>query len=139
MALENRSILFVIEEEEELRESLVSALSGRGRMVIGLRSIHETVQHPLLNQTKAIVTESRFVDSTIYDLMLGLSKKNHRCPVIVLSSQVGQARPFNFPNMDTLQFFEKPCELAKLENAVEKALHKGSSSRSSQEDISSAS
>jgi two-component system response regulator FixJ len=115
-------LVYVIDDEEAVRDSMILLLESRGLVVQSFASGVGFVKVASSVPLGCVVTDMRMPEVDGLELLKGLSERNVRLPVIVMTGHDEVSLAVEALKAGAVDFIEKPCPAHVLVDAVLSAL-----------------
>lgn len=119
--------VFLVEDSEPMRQSLVAMLEFLGYQVQSFSSAVDFLQVPIQVGPAVVITDMRIPDMTGVELQAELLKRGRRIPIIFISGESTIQQSIDAMKQGAMEFLIKPFERDQLLAAVAKALEQDAS------------
>lgn len=119
--------VFLVEDSEPMRQSLVAMLEFLGYQVQSFSSAVDFLQVPIQVGPAVVITDMRMPDMTGVELQAELLKRGRRIPIIFISGESTIQQSIDAMKQGAMEFLIKPFERDQLLAAVAKALEQDAS------------
>jgi FixJ family two-component response regulator len=123
---DNRSSLlghiFLIEDDDDLRESIIEILSFVGYQVYPYRDPQEFLNHPIDVNPAVIVTDVRMPSMSGVELQAKLLEQSRKIPFVFISGESTVSQAIMAMKQGAIEFLVKPFSRESLLSAVAKAI-----------------
>jgi len=114
--------VFLIEDSEPMRQSLVAMLEFLGFQVQSFSSAVDFLQVPIQVSPAVVITDMRMPDMTGVELQAELLKRGRQMPIIFISGESTIQQSIAAMKQGAMEFLIKPFERDQLLAAVAKGL-----------------
>lgn len=115
-------IVFVVDDDDKVRESLVRLLSSAGYVATGFSSADRFFSTPLPASPCCLILDMKMPGSSGFDVVKKLEAKGDAIPVIFISGYGTIPDTVQAMKAGAREFFTKPIRSDQLLNAVDEAL-----------------
>jgi len=119
--------VFLIEDSEPMRQSLVGMLEFLGYQVQSFSSAVDFLQVPIQVGPAVVITDMRMPDMTGVELQAELLKRGRQMPIIFISGESTIQQSIDAMKQGAMEFLIKPFERDQLLAAVAKGLEQDAS------------
>jgi two-component system, LuxR family, response regulator FixJ len=119
--------VFLVEDSEPMRQSLVAMLEFLGYQVQSFSSAVDFLQVPIQVGPAVVITDMRMPDMTGVELQAELLKRGRQIPIIFISGESTVQQSIDAMKQGAMEFLIKPFERDQLLAAVAKALEQDAS------------
>jgi len=119
--------VFLIEDSEPMRQSLVGMLEFLGYQVQSFSSAVDFLQVPIQFGPAVVITDMRMPDMTGVELQAELLKRGRQMPIIFISGESTIQQSIDAMKQGAMEFLIKPFERDQLLAAVAKGLEQDAS------------
>ena len=119
--------VFLIEDSEPMRQSLVGMLEFLGYQVQSFSSAVDFLQVPIQVGPAVVITDMRMPDMTGVELQAELLKRGRQMPIIFISGESTIQQSIDAMKQGAMDFLIKPFERDQLLAAVAKGLEQDAS------------
>jgi FixJ family two-component response regulator len=119
--------VFLIEDSEPMRKSLVGMLEFLGYQVQSFSSAVDFLQVPIQVGPAVVITDMRMPDMTGVELQAELLKRGRHIPIIFISGESTIQQSIDAMKQGAMEFLIKPFERDQLLAAVAKGLEQDAS------------
>ena len=119
--------VFLIEDSEPMRQSLVGMLEFLGYQVQSFSSAVDFLQVPIQVGPAVVITDMRMPDMTGVELQAELLKRGRQIPIIFISGESTVQQSIDAMKQGAMEFLIKPFERDQLLAAVAKGLERDAS------------
>jgi len=119
--------VFLIEDSEPMRQSLVEMLEFLGYQVQSFSSAVDFLQVPIQVGPTVVITDMRMPDMTGVELQAELLKRGRQIPIIFISGESTVQQSIDAMKQGAMEFLIKPFERDQLLAAVAKGLERDAS------------
>ena len=119
--------VFLIEDSEPMRQSLVGMLEFLGYQVQSFSSAVDFLQVPIQVGPAVVITDMRMPDMTGVELQAELLKRGRQIPIIFISGESTVQESIDAMKQGAMEFLIKPFERDQLLAAVAKGLERDAS------------
>jgi len=119
--------VFLIEDSEPMRQSLVEMLEFLGYQVQSFSSAVDFLQVPIQVGPAVVITDMRMPDMTGVELQAELLKRGRQIPIIFISGESTVQQSIDAMKQGAMEFLIKPFERDQLLAAVAKGLERDAS------------
>jgi two-component system, LuxR family, response regulator FixJ len=119
--------VFLVEDSEPMRQSLVAMLEFLGYQVQSFSSAVDFLQVPIQVGPAVVITDMRMPDMTGVELQAELLKRGRQIPIIFISGESTIQQSIDAMKQGAMEFLIKPFERDQLLAAVAKALEQDAS------------
>jgi len=119
--------VFLIEDSEPMRQSLVGMLEFLGYQVKSFSSAIDFLQVPIQVGPAVVITDMRMPDMTGVELQAELLKRGRQMPIIFISGESTIQQSIDAMKQGAMEFLIKPFERDQLLAAVAKGLEQDAS------------
>lgn len=114
--------VFVVDDDRDFRESLLSLLSALGHRPIGYESAENFVAAYDPNQPGCLILDIRMPGQNGIEMYAELLAAGKRLPVIFVTAHADVSTAVAAMKTGAIEFLEKPFQRAQLSELVERAL-----------------
>jgi RNA polymerase sigma factor (sigma-70 family) len=119
---EQRSIVYVIDDDEAVRESVMDLLRSVGHDVQSFRSVQEFLDSPRPDTTSCLVLDVRLPGQSGMEFQRRLTKSDIYLPVIFVSGHGDIPMSVRAVKSGAIEFLTKPLNQQELLDAVQTGL-----------------
>ncbi|HEX5106385.1 MAG TPA: response regulator [Pirellulaceae bacterium] len=129
-------IVFVVDDDQAARESVVALVESKGLRVQGFASAEEFLDQYDPSEVGCLVVDVRMNGMTGLQLIEQLATQGSKLPVVVITGYGDIPMAVRAMQMGAVTFLQKPCQVDELWEGIRKALEQeyvrqvGSSQRS---------
>lgn len=130
------SIVFVVEDDEAVRESLESLIRSAGHNVLSFSSATQFLNQSRENVASCLVLDVRLPEITGLDLQQRLKQLNIGTPIIFITGHGDIPMSVKAMKAGAMEFLTKPFNDQELLNAIDEAIARDRNERSRRADVS---
>jgi FixJ family two-component response regulator len=130
----NDAIVFVIDDDESIRESLKSLLRSVGLSVVTFASAQEFLQSERPDVAACLILDVRMPGQSGLDLQRDLAEANIHIPIIFITGHGDIPMSVRAMKAGAVEFLTKPFRDQDLLDAIQQALERDRRARSQQAD-----
>lgn len=135
---ENDPIVFVVDDDEDIRTSLSRALSKRGFTVESYASALDFLEEFEPERTGCLILDYGLPQMSGLELQRRLHELGHALPIIFITGHGGVPESVEAMKWGAIDFLEKPFRQDLLVEHIKTALEKDASRRDSEQEVASA-
>jgi FixJ family two-component response regulator len=132
--MNSEAMVFVIDDDESVREALSSLIRSVGLSVETFASAHEFLQKPLPDVPACLILDVRMPGLSGLDLQRDLAEANIRIPIIFITGHGDIPMSVRAMKAGAVEFLTKPFRDQDLLDAIQQALERDRLVRSQQAD-----
>jgi two-component system response regulator FixJ len=117
----NRRMVFVVDDDDAVRDSMCALLESAGIVVRDYASANDFLQSMSLNSTGCLLLDLHMPGMSGIELLERLRAEGNRIPVIVMTGRSDPALKERVIRGGALELLDKPVDEAMLMNALDRA------------------
>jgi FixJ family two-component response regulator len=122
--MNNEAMVFVVDDDESVREALSSLIRSVGLSVETFASAHEFLQKPLPDVPACLILDVRMPGLSGLDLQRDLAEANIRIPIIFITGHGDIPMSVRAMKAGAVEFLTKPFRDQDLLDAIQQALER---------------
>jgi FixJ family two-component response regulator len=120
--MDGDSTVFVVDDDEAARESVIALVGLKGLRAEGFASAEEFLSHYDPSLKGCLVVDVRLSGTSGLDLIESLSARRSTLPVVVITGYADVPMAVRAMQMGAVTFLEKPCQVQELWQGIREAL-----------------
>lgn len=120
----NQPVIYVVDDDAAVRESLVALIKLRGVETRAFESAEDFLRLADLAAVGCLVLDLRMPGMTGLELLAHLRERGSQLPVIVVTAHADVPTAVKAMKQGAETFLEKPCSEEELWSAIEEVLHR---------------
>ena len=132
--MNSAGIVFVIDDDESIREALKSLIRSVGLDVQTFASAQEFLRNPLRDEPACLILDVRMPGLSGLDLQRDLAESNKHIPIIFITGHGDIPMSVRAMKAGAVEFLTKPFRDQDLLDAIQQALERDRQARSQQAD-----
>jgi len=126
MTPEGRDILFIVDDDLAVRQSLKFSLELEGFQVMTCGSGCELLNHPALTEARCLLIDYKMPEMDGIELLEHLAQANVKAPVILVTSHVNRMVSRRARAAGVRHMLEKPLLDGRLYDTIQSVMSEGS-------------
>jgi FixJ family two-component response regulator len=122
LVMEKDTTVFVVDDDDGARESVVALVTLKGLKAQGFTSAEEFLAHYDPSLKGCVVADVRLLGMSGLELLEQLNARNSSLPVIVITGYADVPMAVRAMQQGAVTFLEKPCQEQELWRAIQEAL-----------------
>jgi FixJ family two-component response regulator len=121
----NNPTIFVVDDDQAARESVMAMVKVKGYLVQGFASAEEFLANFKPHMAGCIVTDVRMPNMSGLDFLREIKQRGIPLPVIVITGFADVPMAVQAMKAGAMTFLDKPCQDQELISSIEQALTEG--------------
>jgi FixJ family two-component response regulator len=130
-----KPLIHVVDDDESLRAALLDLLDAAGFEARGYASTGEFLLHPALDRPGCVLLDVRLPGPSGLELQAALQRQGVALPVIFLTGHADVATSVRAMKAGAVDFLEKPVGRDTLLDALQRALDRDATQRTTRDEV----